>query len=107
MRLPPAFYRASMTRYQVDSEAVLGATGAVRGSIDRIRSEVSSLLAQLVNLDGSWSGQAATAFQGVIGEWRATQLHVEESIGTINQALGLAGQQYAETELSNARLFGR
>ncbi len=96
-----------MTRYQVDSEAVLNATGAVRTSIGRIQSEVSGLHGQLTNLQGSWSGQAATAFQAVVNDWKSTQLRVEESLAAINQALSQAGQQYAEIEANNARLFSR
>jgi len=96
-----------MTRYQVDSEAVLSATAAVRASISRIQAEVSGLHGQLINLQGSWSGQAATAFQSVVVEWKATQQRVEENLATLNQALTMAAQQYAEIEASNARLFGR
>jgi len=94
-----------MTRYQVDSEAVFTTTGAVRSSMGRIEAEVSGLLNQLVSLQASWSGQAASAFQGVVTEWRATQQHVAEAMGSINIALGQAGQQYADIEQSNARLF--
>ena len=61
-----------MTRYQVDSEAVAAATAAARASIGRIQSEVGSLHGQLSNLQGSWSGQAATAFQGIVADWKAT-----------------------------------
>jgi len=96
-----------MTRYQVDSEAVISATGAVRNSISRIQSEVSGLHGQLTNLQGSWTGQAATAFQTVVTDWKATQVRVEESLAAINQALSQAGQQYAEIEANNARLFSR
>lgn len=96
-----------MTRYQVDSEAVLNATGSMRTSMARIQSEVSGLHGQLANLQASWTGQAATAFQGVVTEWKSTQLRVEENLASINQALALAGQQYAEIEASNARLFQR
>ena len=96
-----------MTRYQVDSEAVLSATGAARASIDRIQAEVSGLHGQLVSLQGSWSGPAASAFQAVVTEWKATQQRVEENSLAINQALTLAAQQYAEIEASNARLFQR
>lgn len=96
-----------MTRYQVDSEAVLGATGALRASIGRLQAEVGGMHAQLVNLQGSWSGQAADAFQGVIVDWKATQQRVEESLAAISQALGQAGQQYADIEQANARLFVR
>ncbi|MBG6056475.1 WXG100 family type VII secretion target [Salinibacterium sp. CAN_S4] len=96
-----------MTRYQVDSEAVISATGAVRSSITRIQSEVAGLQGQLTNLQSSWTGQAASAFSGVVAEWKTTQQRVEENLAAINQALTHAGQQYAEIEAANARLFSR
>ena len=96
-----------MTRYQVDSEAVLTATGAVRSTISRIQSEVGGLEGQLTSLQSSWTGEAAGAFAGVLAEWRATQRLVEENLGSIGQTLNLAGQQYADTEAANARLFIR
>lgn len=96
-----------MTSYQVDSEAVFGASAAARATSDRIQSDVSGMLAQLTSLQSSWSGQAATAFQALITDWRATQQHVTESLEAINAALALAGQQYAEIEQANARLFLR
>lgn len=96
-----------MTRYQVDSEAVLSATGAVRTSIGRIQSEVAGLYSQLTNLQGSWTGQAATAFGAVVTDWKVTQQRVEENLAAINRALTQAGQQYADIESANARLFTR
>jgi 6 kDa early secretory antigenic target len=96
-----------MTRYQVDSEAVFTATGAVRGTISRIQSEVQAMHGQLSSLQSSWSGDAALAFQSVVADWNATQLRVEESLQAINSALGQAGQQYADIESANARLFIR
>ncbi|MBH0053499.1 MULTISPECIES: WXG100 family type VII secretion target [unclassified Salinibacterium] len=96
-----------MTRYQVDSEAVLSATGAVQNSISRIQAEVAGLHGQLTNLQGSWTGQAATAFSAVVTDWKATQQRVEENLAAINTALSQAGQQYAEIEAANARLFSR
>lgn len=94
-----------MTRYQVDSEVVLAATGAVRSTIGRLQSEVGSLHGQLVQLQSSWTGEAATAFSGVVTEWKATQQRVEENLSAINQGLTRAAQQYAEIEAANARLF--
>ncbi|WP_339619429.1 WXG100 family type VII secretion target [uncultured Salinibacterium sp.] len=96
-----------MTRYQVDSEAVLSATGAVQNSISRIQAEVAGLHGQLTNLQGSWTGQAAAAFSTVVTDWKATQQRVEENLAAINSALSQAGQQYAEIEAANARLFSR
>jgi early secretory antigenic target protein ESAT-6 len=94
-----------MTRYQVDSDAVLSSGAAIHASIGRIQAEVNGMYSQLSNLEASWSGQAASAFQGVVGDWRITQQRVEESLATINQALATAGRQYADVEQQNARLF--
>ncbi|HWH25180.1 MAG TPA: WXG100 family type VII secretion target [Pseudolysinimonas sp.] len=94
-----------MTRYQVDSEAVVAATAGAQATMSRIEGEVAGLLSQLVNLESSWTGQAAASFQSAVGDWRATQQRVHESMGLINRALAQAGQTYAETEAGNARLF--
>lgn len=96
-----------MTSYQVDSDAVLAAATASRGTIARIETEVATLYGQLVNLEGSWTGQASIAFQGAVSDWRAMQQRLEESLAGLNQALGMAGQQYADIEQANTRLFAR
>ncbi|QHC59629.1 WXG100 family type VII secretion target [Rathayibacter sp. VKM Ac-2760] len=94
-----------MTHYQTDIDAITAATGSIHGSSERIQAEVAGLLGQLTSLEGSWTGQAATAFQGVVSLWRTTQSQVEDGLASIALALGTAGQQYAETEEANARLF--
>lgn len=94
-----------MPRFTVDSEAVLAAQSAVASTIPRVQADVASLLAQLTALQECWGGAAATAFQGVVGEWRVTQQRVEESLVAINQALGAAGRQYLEVEEANMRMF--
>ena len=96
-----------MTSFHVDSDAVIQTTATANGSIERIRGEVQALLTHLTSLEGSWTGQAAGAFQSVVADWRATQQRVEESLVGIAAALGSAGRQYAETEQANLRLFGR
>ncbi|TFC42820.1 WXG100 family type VII secretion target [Cryobacterium sp. TMT1-21] len=96
-----------MTRYQVDSEAVLHTTAVARASIGRIQTEVAGLISQLTALEGSWSGQAAAAFQSAVSEWRATQQQVAQSAEALGQALNQAGQHYAEIEQANTRLFLR
>ena len=96
-----------MTRYQVDSDVVLGTSSAVRASIGRIQAEVTALHGQLVNLQGSWTGQAAAAFQTVAANWHNTELRVTEDLGAINQALAHAGPQYAAAGATNARRFAR
>ena len=96
-----------MTRYQVDSDAVAAATTTVRAAMGRIQGEVSALHGQLVALQGSWTGQASAGFQGVVTDWKATQVRVEDSLAAIGHALDLAARQYAEVEAQTAQLFRR
>jgi len=96
-----------MTRYQVDSDAVAAATSTVRAAMGRIQGEVGGMHAQLVGLQGSWTGQASVGFQSVVTDWKATQVRVEESLAAIGAALDQAARQYAEVEVANAQLFRR
>jgi early secretory antigenic target protein ESAT-6 len=94
-----------VTHFQTDIDALSTASGSIHASADRIRAEVAGMLGLLTGLDSSWTGQASAAFQGVVGLWRTTQGQVDDGLESIALALGTAGQQYAETEEANARLF--
>lgn len=94
-----------MTRYQVDSDIVMGTTASVRSRIETIQAEVEAMMQQLTELQSTWTGEASNAFQGVVTDWRGTQRRVEESAVCINTALARAGTQYQEIERSNAALF--
>ncbi|MFG6443913.1 WXG100 family type VII secretion target [Microbacterium sp. P06] len=94
-----------MAVFSVDSDAVLSATSLVQGTVSRLESESTALLSQLTQLQGSWTGSAAIAFQGVVERWRSTQRQVEETLGDINSALSAAGRQYADVEQASASLF--
>lgn len=96
-----------MSRFQVDSAQVASVSSAVQGSITSITSEVERMMRLLVDLQGSWQGQAATSFQGVVTDWRGTQERVRASLEDINRALSTAGQSYAEVEAGAVRMFGR
>lgn len=94
-----------MAVFSVDSDAVLSATSAVRGTIDRLQGETTALMSQLTQLQSTWTGSASVAFQSVVDQWRATQRNVEESLAGINAALATAGRQYADAEQSSMSLF--
>lgn len=96
-----------MTRYQVDSEAVITATTTARASIGRFQAEAAALQSSLTGLQGTWSGAAATAFQGLLGEWTSAYQRVEQALAAMTEALAHAGQGYAEVEQQAARLFLR
>lgn len=92
-------------RYEVDSAQVAQAAGAARVSSAAIHTEVNAMLRHLTDLQASWRGGAASSFEGVLGQWRATQLQVEAALESISQALDAAAQQYADAEQAATRLF--
>lgn len=96
-----------MSRYEVDSEQVARASGAVRTSAGRISGEVDCMMRHLVELQTNWRGQAATSFHHVVTDWRATQERVRASLEEIQRALAVAGQQYAQAEEAATRMFAR
>lgn len=94
-----------MAFFNVDTDSLAAKSAQVQGTISRLQAEVNSMQAGLRELEGLWTGQAATNFQHLIVQWRATQRQVEESLTGINEALNVATREYVEAELSNARMF--
>ncbi len=94
-----------MAVFSVDSDAVFTATSQVRGTAERLQAETHAMLAQLTQLQSTWTGAASLAFQGVVDRWRATQVQVEQSLADISGALGAAGRQYSDAEQATASLF--
>jgi WXG100 family type VII secretion target len=97
----------SMSRFEVDSAQVSQASAAVKGSIGSISAEVDRMMTHLLDLQNSWKGQAASQFQYVVTDWRATQERVRASLEQVNAALTAAGASYAEVEDRNTRMFTR
>lgn len=94
-----------MSSFGANTAEMRGKAQAVQGTIERLRSEVNTMQGGLRELESTWHGAAATNFQGVIAEWRATQARVEEALANINTALAHASQQYDDAEASNASMF--
>ena len=96
-----------MTRYHVDSDAVLAATSTARSTIARVQGDIHSLTNQLHSLQSSWGGAASAAFQQLLTEWRSTHAHVEAQLVAMTDTLGQVAKHYAELEAQNTRLFMR
>ncbi|MGI4895512.1 MAG: WXG100 family type VII secretion target [Janthinobacterium lividum] len=94
-----------MSRFEVDSARVEQASAAVSTSATNLAAEVEGMMRHLLDLESCWKGQAATGFQALSAQWRATQDRVRLSLEEIQRALAQAGQQYADVEASNARMF--
>ena len=96
-----------MTRYQVDTDAVLAATHTARHTMERLHHDVATLTATLQTLSGVWTGVASAAFTDVYQAWRTTHAHVETQLADITTALTQAGSHYQDMEAANAALFRR
>lgn len=94
-----------MVQFNVDSAEVAHGALAARRHGDTIRSEVQAMTALLTQMEGTWRGGAAAAFQSALGQWRVTQQQVESALGELANALDAAARQYAEVEQVNARMF--
>jgi WXG100 family type VII secretion target len=94
-----------MSRFEVDSARVALASSKVDGTVSAIRSEVTTMLHHLTDLQSVWQGQAAEACAGLVAEWQGVQLRVEDVLETITRSLGSAAQTYADAETQAARLF--
>ncbi|MFW7413796.1 WXG100 family type VII secretion target [Demequina sp. SO4-18] len=94
-----------MTRYHVDAEEVATASARASGTAETIRAEVATMMGHLTALEGSWQGGAATAFTGVLEQWRGAQVQVEQALDALTVALSQAAEQYQQAEDTAARLF--
>ncbi len=94
-----------MATFSIDSDAVASATAAIRATSERLESDTGAMMAQLTQLQGSWTGSAALAFQAIVERWRAAQREVEAALGDIGSALDAAGQQYLQAEAAAGGLF--
>lgn len=94
-----------MAVFSVDSDAVLSATAAISATGERVQAETGAMLGQLVQLQGTWTGSASIAFQSVVDRWRAAQREMDAALADIGNTLAVAGQQYAQTELSATGMF--
>lgn len=94
-----------MSRFEVDSVQVEAASGAVRGSVAALGLEVDRMTRHLQELQATWKGAAASQFQVVAEDWRATQERVKQSLEQISLALASAASTYAQAEEANLRMF--
>ncbi|MFM6963643.1 MAG: WXG100 family type VII secretion target [Micrococcales bacterium] len=94
-----------MTQFQVDSDQVHAANAAIQNSIQQINTEIGALQVQLVALNDTWRGAAASEFQSLAVRWGTTASGVQRQLGELGTALALAASQYEEIEAANIRLF--
>ncbi|YCK80985.1 WXG100 family type VII secretion target [Arthrobacter sp. D3-18] len=94
-----------MSVISVDTELLQLKSANVKGTVDRISSDVQTMRRGLEELEATWRGTAATNFQALVMEWALTQSKVEASLASINIALSSAATSYLEVEQGNTQRF--
>lgn len=97
--------RFLMSVFTVDTDAVFTTRLSVQATSERLQSDSAAMTSQLTQLQSSWSGGASVACQNAVEQWRGAQAHVEQALAAIAQALGSAGQLYAQAENDSTALF--
>ncbi|WP_309073660.1 WXG100 family type VII secretion target [Paenarthrobacter sp.] len=94
-----------MSVISVDTDLLQLKSANVKGTVDRISSDVQTMRRGLEELEATWRGTAATNFQALVLEWALTQSKVEASLASINIALSSAATSYLEVEQGNTQRF--
>ena len=94
-----------MAQFTVDSDSLLHAKAQAFQSSERLRSEVLSLMSQVQQLEASWQGAAAQAFQGLAAEWQGLHAQVEAALSDLAHRLEVAGTGYQQVEHDVANMF--
>lgn len=92
-----------MSDLRVTSSALVAAASELSSVVDGLRSGLGSLDGEVAGLLGSsWSGEAASAYDGVWREWHDGAQQVVEGLSTMSALLGDAAQRYEATDASGA-----
>ena len=94
-----------MTAYAVDAEQISTASAQACATASTIRSEVDTLMAQLLALQDSWTGGAQVNFQATITQWQGIQAQTHDALDAISTQLQTAAATYSEAEAHSASLF--
>ena len=94
-----------MTADAVDAEQISAASAQACATASTIRSEVDTLMAQLLALQDSWTGGAQVNFQATITQWQGVQAQTHDALDAISTQLQTAAATYSEAEAHSASLF--
>ena len=94
-----------MTAYAVDAEQVSAASAQACATASTIRTEVDTLMSQLLALQDSWTGGAQANFQATITQWQGIQAQTHDALDSISTQLHAAATTYADAEAHSSALF--
>ena len=91
-----------MSTFKVSSEDLSGLGNRVAQGSEETQTLLSSLAAQVQELQGAWYGQSATNFQNLYREWQNGASQVRDAMDGISAFLLNAARGYEQTEMQIA-----
>ena len=94
-----------MTTFQVTPEQLQSTSARVRSGASSIDGELAALAAAVGPLSSVWTGVAQARFAELWAEWQRSAAGLREALEGIATLLATAGQNYADAESTNLRMF--
>ncbi|HWC14896.1 MAG TPA: WXG100 family type VII secretion target [Actinomycetota bacterium] len=92
-------------RITVTSGELRDTAGDMRAAAGSIQDELNRMLSRVQALTSSWTGQAATSFDGFYQQMNQGWAQLKEGMEGVSQMLDTSAQSYDETEAGIAGQF--
>ena len=92
-------------RITVTSAELRDTAGDMRSAAGSIQDELNRMLSRVQALTSSWTGQAATSFDGFYQQMNQGWAQLKEGMEGVSQMLDTSAQSYDETEAGIAGQF--
>lgn len=96
-----------MSGILVNFATVSQASGDVKATAGRIKSQLDDLEAMVKRVASTWEGAAQEGYQAKQRQWDQTAAHLHEVLMKIANALQNSADNYQATEKSNANVWGQ
>lgn len=94
-----------MSQFMVGTDAVQAAGNKIQSLSQQIEDLITTCMQTAEGVKDNWTGQANTAFEGAMTEWRQAAMNVREASGQIGKATMTASSNYVDTEQANTSMF--
>lgn len=92
-------------RITVTSGELRETAGDMRSAAGNIQDELNRMMSRVQALTSSWTGQAATSFDGFYQQMNQGWAQLKEGMEGVSQMLDTSAQSYDETEAGIAGQF--
>ena len=91
-----------MTGFEAQSGQIQSASTHVREVRDQVMAQINQLQAAVEQLSGSWGGDAARAFDGLMQRWNTQEIALRTALSDIADQLDHSNTTYMSTEADQA-----